>query len=89
MSVAGIVSMGIHIPMAVPISLIASLLEKPAAMSLAGRRSEITELISELEVRIPVMGSADDSRGLNWRFGFLNFPPFTKYHTADSEKDTR
>ena len=89
MRVAGMVSMGIHIPMAVPISLIASLLEKPAAMSLAGRRREMTELIRELEVRIPVIGRAEESKGLNCRLGFLNFPPFTKYQTADNEKETR
>ena len=83
------VSIGIHIPMAVPISLMASLLEKPAAMSLAGKSREMTELMRELEVRIPVMGSADESKGLNCRLGFLNFPPFTKYQIPESEKDTR
>ena len=77
-SVEGIDRTGMLIPIMTPMPLIVSAEEKPAAISLAGRMSAMTELIKEEEVRIPVMGMAEESRGLKARFGFLNLPPLMK-----------
>ena len=65
-------------PIATPISLIASLSESPAAISLAGSSSEMAEFISEFEVRMPVMGRAEESSGFNCPRGLLSLPPLQK-----------
>ena len=47
---------------------------------------EITELMRELEVRIPVMGRAEESRGRNCRLGLfsknLSFVEMAKFTVA-------
>ena len=77
-SVAGMERMGMLMPIATPSSLIACWEVKPAAISLAGSRREMTELMREFEVRIPVIGSAECKSGLNCERGFFSLPPLTK-----------
>ena len=89
MSVAGMESTGMLMPVATPISLIASELVNPAAISLAGKRREMAEFTRELEVRIPVMGRAEASSGFSWRRGSFSRPPFAKYHMPAIVKETR
>ena len=70
--------MGMLMPIATPISLIASLLVNPAAINRAGKSREMAELTMALEVRMPVMGRAEESRGLSCRLGLFSRPPFAK-----------
>ena len=77
-SVEGMDRMGMLIPIAMPISLMACSDVNPAAIRRAGRSREIAELMSEPEVRIPVIGSADARRGRSWPRGSRSFPPLIK-----------
>ena len=47
----------------------------------------MTELMRELDVRIPVMGRAEESRGRNCRLGFFNRPPLAKYQMPERVKE--
>ena len=72
----GINSTGRLIPVTAPYSASASELVSPQALiSRAGKKVATTELSSEVEVRIAVIGIAEAKRDLSCSLGLTNFPP--------------
>ena len=43
--------------------------------------------MTEVEVRIAVMGTEAEKSGLSWRLGFENLPPFLKYQKSETANE--
>ena len=74
----GVQRSGIACPTAEPNRLMALALEYPASIKRSGNMVDISELASELAVRIAVMGTAEVISGLNSERGFLSLFFLTK-----------
>ena len=67
---------GMTMPYTTPYSASAREEEKPAAIRRMGKITEMSEFMSDEDVRMAVMGSDDLSRGKNSPRGEANLPPF-------------
>ena len=56
-------------------------------MSLAGRSTAISVLMSEVAVRMNVIGADETNSGFNSDFGKESRPPFVKYAISEAENE--
>ncbi len=89
MNEPGVISTGMTMPYTTPYSLNATEEENPAAISRMGNTTEISEFMSEEEVRIAVTGREDFKRGRNSFLGERSLPPLMMKYTTAMTKEQR